>query len=327
MKKISILLLTIMMVLLTFTGCKKQENRVVIYSSLEEERNKALTEQLKTEFPDLDVVVQYIATGNCAAKIKNEGTSTEADIVLALATPYMKEIVDNFADISSFDTSNYNDGINTNSHYLIWEKYTMTFIIDKDYFEKNNLPIPHTYEDLLNPAYKNLIAMSDPKTSGTGYGFFLNAVNIMGEDAAVEYYKKLKENIREFTTSGTGPTNLLKQGEVAIALGMVAQGVKAINEGYNFEIIPLETGVVYDTSTYGIIEGKENNENVRRVFDWLIHSFCKYDKEHFYPSDILKDLDIQIPNYPMGLKDADMTGNDENNRKSELLNRWAEVNG
>lgn len=34
--------------------------------------------------------------------------------------------------------------------------------------------------------------MPDPKTSGTGYGFYLNVVNIMGEDKAIEYFKKLK---------------------------------------------------------------------------------------------------------------------------------------
>ena len=49
--------------------------------------------------------------------------------------------------------------------------------------------------------------MPDPKTSGTGYGFYLNAVNIMGEDKAIEYFKKLKENMREYTNSGSGPTN------------------------------------------------------------------------------------------------------------------------
>ncbi|MDO4378950.1 MAG: extracellular solute-binding protein [Erysipelotrichia bacterium] len=327
MKKTLLIFITIFMIICTFTGCQKQENRVVIYSSMEEERNQALIEQLKTEFPDLDVVVQHIATGNCAAKIKNEGSNTEADIILGLATSYVRDTQDNFADISNFDTSNYLENVNNTKNYLIWEKYTMTIIIDKNYFDKNNLPIPHSYEDLLNPLYKDLIAMSDPKTSGTGYGFFLNAVNVMGEDQAVEYFKKLKENIREFSTSGSGPTNLLKQGEVAIALGMVAQGVHAINEGYDFEIVPLDTGVVYNTCAYGIIKGKEDNENVQRVFDWLIHSFNKYDKEHFMPSKILKDQHSQIPNYPDDLQDGDMTGIESTERMQELLTRWAEING
>lgn len=325
MKK-KILLIAMLFMVTLLTGCGSKD-KVVIYSSLEEERNKALKEQLKEKFPDITVDVQYMATGNSAAKIKNEGSNIEADIVLALAAPYMAAVSDNFADISNYDTSNYLEGINNTKNYLIWEKYTMGIIIDKDYFEEHNLKKPTKYEDLLRTEYKGIIAMPDPKTSGTGYGFFLNAVNVMGEEKAVEYFKKLKENIREFTTSGSGTTNLLKQKEVSIAFGEVVQGVHGINEGYNFEIIELETGTPYDTSTYGIIKGKENKPNVQKIFEWLINDFNKYDKEHFMPDKILKDQEIKIENFPTNLRDADMTDINSSERKQELLKRWAEING
>ena len=136
--------------------------------------------------------------------------------------------------------------------------------------------------------------MPDPKTSGTGYGFYLNVVNIMGEDKAIEYFKKLKGNLREYTTSGSGPTNLLKQGEIAIAMGMTAQGVEAINAGYNFSIVELETGSPYNTTSCGIIKGRETNKNVEKVFNWLIKDFGKYDKENYMPDKILKELTLKI---------------------------------
>ena len=87
MKKILTLILFI--TIITLSGCSNKAD-VVIYSSMEEERNKALTEQLEEKFPDLDVTVQYMATGNSAAKIKNEGTSVEADIIVDLETILMK---------------------------------------------------------------------------------------------------------------------------------------------------------------------------------------------------------------------------------------------
>ena len=97
----------------------------------------------------------------------------------------------------------------------------------------------------------------------------------------IDYFKKLKGNLREFTTSGSGPTNLLKQGEIAIALGMTAQGASAINEGYHFEIIELESGSPYNTTSCGIIKGRETKEDVMEVFTWLINDFGRYDKENF----------------------------------------------
>ena len=324
MKKILLLLL---MGVLFVTGCGEKKERVVIYTSMEEIRNQELKKKVKEEFPDLDVVVQYLATGNSAAKIKNEGEKIEADIVIDLETAHMENVKDKFANLSDFDSSIYIDGSVKDDNYFPWIKYTMNLIIDKDYFEKNKLAVPKTYEDLLKSDYKNLIAMPDPKTSGTGYAFYLNVVNIMGEDKAIKYFKDLKKNLREFTTSGSGPTNLLKQGEIAIALGMTAQGVEAINEGYNFEIVELKTGSPYNTTSCGIIKGKENTENVKAVFEWLIKDFGKYDKENYMPDVILKNQENKMKNYPNGLRDANMNGIDSTDTKDNLIEKWSEVNG
>ena len=319
--------LIFLFILLITTGCSKKDGQVVIYTSMEENRNKALKEQLAERFPDKDIIVQYLSTGNSAAKIKNEGTNVEADIVLDLETAHMANLEENFADLSSFDTSIYLDGVNKSNRYLTWTKYTMALIIDKNYFDKHNLSVPKTYDDLLKSEYKNLIAIPDPKTSGTGYAFYLNVVNIMGEDKAIEYLKKLKNNLREFTTSGSGPTNLLKQGEIAIAMGMTSQGVEAINEGYNFKIVSLKTGAPYNTTSFGIIKGRENKENVREVFEWLMNDFGKYDKEYFLPVKILKNQEVKVKNYPTNLKDAKMDGIDSVSVKQDLISKWEKVNG
>lgn len=324
MKKI-IYVLLIIFIMFT-TGCANDE-RIVIYTSMEEERNQVLKEKIKEEFPDLDITVQYMSTGNSAAKIKTEGVKVEADIVLDLETAHMVEVQDNFQDLSEFDTSMYLDGIIQADNYLPWIKYTMNLIIDNKYFNDHNLSIPKTYDDLLKSEYKNLIAMPDPKTSGTGYAFYLNVVNLKGEDEAISYFKKLKENMREFTTSGSGPTNLLKQGEIAIALGMTAQGAQGITDGYDFKIVELETGSPYNTTSCGIIKGRESKNGVKEVFQWLISDYGKFDKENYMPDKILKDQESKMPNYPTNLTDSKMDGIDSTLIKDKLMNRWDEVNG
>jgi len=325
MKKM--MFIVVLLAMLIVTGCSSKKDSVIIYTCMEDNRNQSLKEMLKEEFKDIDVKVQPIATGNSAAKIKNEGTKIEADIILDLETAYITNLEENFADLSSFDSSMYLDGVNKSNNYFTWVKYTMNLIIDKNYFKEHNLKVPRTYEDLLKKEYKNLIAMPDPKTSGTGYAFFLNAVNVMGEKEAVSYFKKLKNNLREFTTSGSGPTNLLKQGEIAIALGMTSQGVAAINEGYNFEIVELETGSPYNTTSLGIIKGRETDENVKKVFNWLISDFGKYDKENYMPDKILKVQESKVKNYPTNLKDADMKDIDSIEVKNKLTEVWSEING
>ena len=323
-KKVFVLLFVVMALLLT--ACKKQ-NSIVIYSTMEEERNQDISKKLKEKFPDLDIVVQHVNTGNCAAKIKNEGTNIEADIIIDLETSHIDNLKDNFADITSFDTSSYVDGVITSNKYITWTKYSMGLIIDNKYFKEHKLTIPKTYEDLLKPEYKNLIAMPDPTSSGTGYAFYLNVVNIMGKDKAKEYFKKLKGNMREFTSSGSGPTNLLKQGEIAIAMGMYSQGAKDITDGYDFSMVELQTGSPYNTTSTGIIKGRETNENVRKVFQWIITDFSKYDKEVYLPAVLFKDQTITIKNYPEKVTDADMKSIEDAKLKEELSKMWEEING
>ena len=326
MKKKLLAILLLVPCLFMMTGCK-DKNSIIIYSCMEEERNQDLIVQLKEKFPDIKIKVQPMATGNLAAKLKTEGTKFEGDIVLDLETAHMVNLEENFADVSDIDTSIYLDGVNTSPNYVVWVKYTMNLIVDNKYFKEHNLAVPETYDDLLKSEYKDLIAMPDPKTSGSGYGFYLNAVNIMGEDKAIEYFKKLKDNLREFTTSGSGPTNLLKQGEIAIALGMTSQGVGAINEGYDFSIVSLKTGSPYNTTTAGILKGREDKDHVKEVFQWLIDGFGVYDKENYMPDKVLKDQKVSIKNYPTDLVDADMTGVDSIELKEKLTEKWGEVNG
>lgn len=313
--------LLIVFVAIIATGCNNKES-IIIYSSMEEFRNNDLSEKLKEKFPEYDVQLQYMPTGNNAAKIKAEGTNVEADIILALEASHMENLKDNFMDLD-VNTDKYIEGINPeHKKYLIWEKYTASIIIDKTYFEKNKLSIPKTYEDLLKKEYKGLIAMPDTKTSGTGYMYYLNVYNIMGEKKALEYFDKLSNNIKQFTTSGSGPINLLKQGEIAIAMGMTFQGADEITNGANFEIIELKTGTPYNYTGVGIIDKEEKKERVNDVFNWIITDFMIYDKENYVPGTVLKNQENYVENFPKNLKDADMKNINSIDKKEELISKW-----
>ena len=103
MKKFFVLLLC----LLVLTGCGDKKEKVVIYSNMEDDRTQSLKALLKENFNDIDVVVQSMSTGNVAAKIKNEGKNIEADIIIDLETSHIENLKENFADISTYDTSIY----------------------------------------------------------------------------------------------------------------------------------------------------------------------------------------------------------------------------
>ena len=196
MKKL-ILGLFLITILLVWNVSSESDNAIIIYSSAEQFRNDELQEQLNERFPDLNTYVMYMPTAKAAAKIGAEGKDTDADIILALETAYLEKIKDQLENVSGLSQLEYMDELaDASSQYVIWERQAGSIIINKTVLEKYNLPVPETYEDLLNPAYKNLIAMPDPKSSGTGYFFYKNLVNVMGEQEALEYIDKLAVNIK-----------------------------------------------------------------------------------------------------------------------------------
>lgn len=321
MKKIFSIILTLLL-FIQLVACSKSSNKIVIYTCQEEERIQAMKSSLKEKFPDLNIAIEQVGTGNLAAKIKSEGKDIEADIVLDLETSHMENLKDCFADLSTIKNVIYLDGVNPNhSKYVIWVKNHAAITVDVNYFEKNNLKYPENYDDLLDSKYKGLIAMPDPTTSGTGYAYYLNLVNLKGKNEAIDYFKKLTNNIKQYTQSGSGPISLLKQGEIAIAMGMEFQGVAEINNGSNYKIIELETGAPFNLTGAAIVDGKQDKENVKTIFEYLVNDFHYIDCEQYVPGKILINQETKVKNY-LDMKDADMSGINDVALKQQLLEEW-----
>ncbi|MDR2662221.1 MAG: extracellular solute-binding protein [Treponema sp.] len=320
-----ILILGALLLALTFScGGSGGGKRVIIYTSTEDFRTEHMQELLKAQFPGYDIVMEVLSTGNHAAKIKAEGTSTEADIILNLETGYMESLQDVFADLSSFDLSPFlSELVPASKKFLPWDKSSGAIVYNKDKLNELGLPVPASYQDLLNPAYKGLISMPNPKSSGTGYMFLVSLVNAWGEDEAFDYFDKLAENILQFTTSGSGPVNALIQGEAAIGLGMTLTATQAINSrGVPLEMIFFREGAPSITTGMAIIQGKETKPGVKEVFEFAMTTLVREDKELYCPEPIFKDQPNNIPNYPRNITYADMTGVYDQDRKAKLLERW-----
>ncbi|WP_407071054.1 thiamine ABC transporter substrate-binding protein [Streptomyces cellulosae] len=65
---------------------------------------------------------------------------------------------------------------------------------DKAYFSKHELTPPTSFDDLVKPAYKNLLVTENAATSSPGLGFLLGTAAKYGDDNWQDYWKKLKAN-------------------------------------------------------------------------------------------------------------------------------------
>ena len=333
MKKV---LLMVLVVLFCFviTGCGgkadnktatpkvSESKKVVIFSSAEEYKNEFYSKKLKEKFPDYDIVIEYLSTGNHAAKLKAEGEKTLCDITLDLEAGYAKQLEPIFADLSSYDMSRYSeDLISKNKKWMPECRVGGAIILNTEVLKAKNLKVPQSYEDLLKPEYKGLISMPSPKASGTGYIFLKALVNSMGEEKAFAYFDQLSKNVLQFTSSGSGPVNALINKEVAIGLGMTAQGALKKTEGVPLEMVFFKEGSPYTFYTVAMIKGKEKNKAVKDVFDYLNSNVIEGQVQKYYPEKLYKDKDYTIKNMPENIKYADMKNNTIE-EKERLLAKW-----
>ena len=109
---------------------------------------------------------------------------------------------------------------------------------------------------------------------------------------------------------------------IAIGLGLTFQGVNEINNGNDFEILEPEYGSPYSLTTVGLLEGRQNNPDIVRVFEFLVNDYMGYDKLYGSPEQVLKNQKNGVENYPENIRYADMTGIDDIQEKERLLAKW-----
>ncbi|MEG0340250.1 MAG: extracellular solute-binding protein [Oscillospiraceae bacterium] len=323
MKKL-MAILAIMICAVSLVSCgKANDNKVVIYSCMEEVRSQYFVDKLNKQFPNYKIDLQYMSTGNLGAKLKAEGEKSECDIILALESSYLIQNEESLADLSSYPTDKYLDNIlPKNKKYLPIERDAASIIIRTDLLKEKGLQEPKSYQDLLKPEYKGLISMPNPKSSGMGYAFLKSLVNAYGEDEAFKYFDELSKNITQFTSSGSGPVNALVQGEAVIGMGMTFQAVNEINAGIPLKILVFEEGSPNTICGFAMLKGRDTKTAVKAVFDYINEVLIYDDKELFVPDQIFKEQENTIANYPKDIKYSDMSSDDAVTEKAELLSKW-----
>jgi iron(III) transport system substrate-binding protein len=94
----------------------------------------------------------------------------------------------------------------------------MAFAVNTVVLQTLGAPMPASWEDLLNPAYKGQIQMPTPQASGTAYNIVASLVTIVGEEKAYQFMKALNPSVQTYTSSGTGPSKGVSVGQCAIGI-------------------------------------------------------------------------------------------------------------
>jgi len=256
----------------TDTGSKK----LVVYAALNEDDVIQIQKKFKE---DTGIELEYLrlgSAGEASTRILAEKAAPQADIFVGGSVefyqPLAKEgLLEQYSSPNNKDIdAQFND---PNGFWQGWYMGVLGIVINNDRFQKElaskGVKEPTTWDDLLDPAYKDLFITSNPATAGGGYIFVATQLFRLGEEKGWEYLKKLNENVHHYTPAAGDGINLTAAGEFVAAMSWAHDIVKSAKQGYPIKVIVPEQ-TAFEIGGVGIVKGGENTENAKKFVDWLL---------------------------------------------------------
>ena len=186
----------------------KEEGELTVYGSCEEEYLSAACQKFESMY-DIKVSYQRLSTSEVYTKISEEAGNPSGDVWFGGTTdPYNEAVADGLLEpyeainAANLISDDYKDP--TNCWYGIY-KGILGFMVNTEELNRLGLEAPKTWDDLTKEEYKGLIMLSNPNTAGTAKLIINTMVQMKGHDEAMEYFKKLDQNVSQYTKSGSWP--------------------------------------------------------------------------------------------------------------------------
>lgn len=278
MKKILALVLCLVMSLSVFSGAmavnEDIEGKITIYTSIYQFVIDMIVEQLKAEFPNLEVEMFYGGTGSLQTKLTGEmETGTlGCDMMLVAEPAYSLELKEgewlHQFEVEDADTM-LRFPYDEEGYWYPVRVCNMVLAYNPERYTPEELP--KTFKEFAeDESLKGLISMGNPLTSGTT----MAAVAALTDKYGYEYLTALGNN-DVMIESGSTALAKLQTGECKVIMILEESVLKARKEeGSKIACIYPEDGVILIPSTAMIVAEEKsanmNTEACEAVANWLL---------------------------------------------------------
>ncbi len=242
----------------------------------------------------------YSSNEELLAKVSN---AKEGTYDLIFPSDYMIEIMKDRGLLEKLDKTKLTNIDNLNSNYLNLEydlnnEYSLPFIAASTVISVNREKIKEditSYNDLLNPKYKDEIVLIDDQRIIIGMallanGFDMNSTNPDELEIAEEWLLKLKPNLKAYDSDS--PKNFLIFEEASIAVLWNAEGAIAKEENNNIENIFPKEGFALSIDNFAILKNSNNQEEAYKFIDYILRPEIMKEIINSYPyKNINKETD------------------------------------
>lgn len=272
------------------TGCQaggsgNTDDQVVIYSNADDEAVEAMKKTLDANGYEGKYIFQTFGTSELGGKVMAEGTNIEADL-LTLSTFYIdsaQEEKQMFQELA-FDYTLL-DSQAQKAYCAPITSQEGTMIFNTQVMEENNLAVPTCLKDLTKPEYKDLISVTDIKSSSTAWLLIQALVSAYGDDGAKEVLTGIYENAGpHIESSGSAPLKKVRAGEVAVGFGLRQQAVADKAQGLPVDFADPEEGNFSLTESVAVVDKGEKTNPLAQEMAECIITKGRSELQKYYPN-------------------------------------------
>jgi iron(III) transport system substrate-binding protein len=161
-------------------------------------------------------------------------------------------------------------------------------------------PVPTRWADLVDPAYRGLLALGHPATSGTAYTTLATIAQLNGRDAdrTFAYVAALHRNLdgRPYESSGATTPRTAAKGDAGIAVAFAHDIVAAIEDGAaDLQVVYPAEGTGYEIGGTALVRRGPAPDLGRRFLDWALTAPAQELGPLFTAYQIPTNPDAKVP--------------------------------
>lgn len=249
------------------------DTQLSVYTAFESDDLAAYKQAFEKQHPDIKINWIRDSTGVVTAKLLAEKDNPRADAVWGLAVTsvdFLKAkgvLLSNMPESASKLGDKFVDS-GPNPTWFGTSGWVSAIIYNKVEGEKNSVPKPESWDDLIKPVYKGNLIMPHPASSGTGFMFVSAWLQSWGEEKGWAYMDKLHENMSRYTHSGSSPAVLTGRGENIVGLSFELRGSRLIEQGAPIEIIMPKEALGWEMNVFSAVAGTKKLDAVKMLAEW-----------------------------------------------------------
>lgn len=259
---------------MVFAASNDLGKSLVLYSTMTENDINNLLTGFNKKYPGIAVEVVNGSAGELVARIRAEKNNPQGDLMWGgLANTDGDANADIFEHwLSQFEGEIMSDYRSNNGFYNLDHLSTPVFCINTDLEKKLGLKIAG-YADLLNPALKGKIVLSDPNSSSAAWNNLSNIMAVYGYDSkeSWDYLKALMNNGLIISTSSSVCFKSVQTGEYVVGLTYEDGASTLLKSGAkNIRMVYPKDGVSASAFGCAVIKNAPHMNAAKAMVDYLM---------------------------------------------------------